>query len=486
MPLSNDFTNTRLSYLKDSIKNTNTVAQQFYPRFVREYNEQFPYTEEKMSNIENPISNTRVKGYLQEKTVGEVVDDLTTKIMSLTNDEEVTKYIGRELAKELSLPILSYLNDNFDSIQKKILIPRDGISKDAFVNKVLGVLRTDTYKNDISVLDNEPLIPTPQQNSFKQLGNQSSVLRQTILPKPLALTGIYRPSGNKFGATNPLPLAQKKGRPRGIPNKASRNFDISDEDLKLLNFHPEVGKGNYNDTDEDFEKFKKAYMKGAPPVKKLPAFSPPVTVSFPSGFLSPPRKRQSPAPPPLDTAPITAPTVKIIKGKKKTGGRGIQLEPLKFQHRVIKHKQVFNNNKYAIDTKKLKKNILDLKYVKNANHVATFQPIEISNNLKNIIENIIKDHYNLQTDQFNDLTSTELRILKRLFKFLNIHDAPLETNSKENDSIQQKFEVAYASFLAGNDNKELIKELSQYVKLALHENTISKKDGYEILKKLNK
>ena len=51
MPLSNYFTNTRLSYLKGSIKNTNTVAQQFYPRFVREYNEQFPYTEEKMSNI---------------------------------------------------------------------------------------------------------------------------------------------------------------------------------------------------------------------------------------------------------------------------------------------------------------------------------------------------------------------------------------------------------------------------------------------------
>jgi len=484
MPLSNDFTNTRLSYLQDSIKNTNTVAQQFYPRFVREYNEQFPYTEEKMSNIENPISNTRVKGYLQEKTVQEVVSDLTTKIMSLTNDEEVTKYIGRELAKELSLPILSYLNDNFDSIQKKILIPRDGISKDSFVNKVLGILRTDTYKNDISVLDNEPLIATPQQNSFKQLGNQSSVLRQTILPKPLALTSIYRPSGNKIGATNPL--AQRKGRPRGIPNKASRNYDISDEDLKLLNFNPEVGKGNYNDTNEDFEKFKTAYMKGAPVKTTLPPFSPPQPVSFPPGFLSP-RKRQSPAPPPLDTAPTTAPTVRIFprrrKSKSKYEGKGIQLEPLKFQQRLIKHKQVFNNNKYAIDIKKLKKNILDLKYVKNANHVATFQPIEISNNFKNIIQDIINN--NLQNEKFNDLTTTELRILKRLFKFLNIHDTPLDTNSNDDHSIQQKFEVAYGSFLAGNDNKELLKELSQYVKLALHENTISKKDGYEILKKLN-
>jgi hypothetical protein len=69
---------------------------------------------------------------------------------------------------------------------------------------------------------------------------------------------------------------------------------------------------------------------------------------------------------------------------------------------------------------------------------------------------------------------------------LNIHDTPLDTNSNDDHSIQQKFEVAYGSFLAGNDNKELLKELSQYVKLALHENTISKKDGYEILKKLNK
>ena len=124
MPLSNDFTNTRLSYLKDSIKNTNTVAQQFYPRFVREYNEQFPYTEQKMSNIGNPISNTAIKGYLQEKTDQEVMDDLNTKIMSLTNDENVTKYIGTQLLKELSVPVLSYLNDNFDSIQKKILFRR--------------------------------------------------------------------------------------------------------------------------------------------------------------------------------------------------------------------------------------------------------------------------------------------------------------------------------------------------------------------------
>ena len=461
MPLSNDFTNTRLSYLKDSIKNTNTVAQQFYPRFVREYNEQFPYTEQKMSNIGNPISNTAIKGYLQEKTDQEVMDDLNTKIMSLTNDENVTKYIGTQLLKELSVPVLSYLNDNFDSIQKKILIPRDGISKDNFVNKVLGVLRTDTYKNDISVLDNTPVMPPPiiedsdDENSLGQ--NIYSIRRQdkkSLIGRKTVLSNLFntpQKSDDNTPQVVDATLVNKPGAKLGIPNEKNINVDLSSYD-------------------EYLSEYEKINIK----LKKQGKDPDPYDV-----WVVNYRKAQ-------DTKRAKAPIAPIARPRSKSFGIGIQLEPLKFQHRVIKHKQVFNNNKYAIDTKKLKKNILDLKYVKNANHVATFQPIEISNNLKNIIENIIKDHYNLQKEQFNDLTSTELRILKRLFKFLNIHDAPLETNSKENDSIQQKFEVAYASFLAGNDNKELIKELSQYVKLALHENTISKKDGYEILKKLNK
>ena len=176
----------------------------------------------------------------------------------------------------------------------------------------------------------------------------------------------------------------------------------------------------------------------------------------------------------------------FVEKKKKTSGKGIQLKPLRIQNRVIKHKQVFNNNKYAIDTKKLKKNILDLKYVKNANHVNAFKPIEISNYLKSIIDNIIKDNYNLKTEEFNGLNTTEKRVLKRLFKFLNIQNTLLNDASTEDNNVQKNFEVAYASFLAGNNNKELINELIQYVKLALHENTINKKDGYEILNKLNK
>ena len=188
MPLSNDFTNTRLSYLQDAINNSKNVAQQFYPRFVREYNEQFPFTEAKLSNIGNPNSNTAIKGYLQPKTLDEVLEDLSSKIMSLTNDEGVTKYIGRALGRQLSLPVLSYYNDNFDTIQKKIPISRDGISKDAFVNKVLSVLRSDpNFTKNTTIYDDTPLIPTAQSQSIinngtnKRYVQKRPFLRNTVL-----------------------------------------------------------------------------------------------------------------------------------------------------------------------------------------------------------------------------------------------------------------------------------------------------------------
>jgi hypothetical protein len=477
MPLSNDFTNTRMSYLQDAIKNTKTVSEQFYPRFVRDYNEQFPFTEPSLSNVGNPISSTAVKGYLQPKTQEQVIEDLRTKINSLTNDEGVTNYIGIALSKQLSFPVLSYLNDNFDSIKSKIPISRDGISKDAFVNKILSVLRNDpNFNKNTTIYDDKPLISPPIQQVQSSITRfpikKPPVLRNTILPskstdnhdESIGLNALFGTQNNNilFTQTNPQPKTKIKttttttqGRMKNMPNVSNRDPNITLEQLKAM-----FSKGqNYTAEThpEEFERFKTIFFK---PFEGQPTEAP-VTRS-----QTTPRYEVSNA------------------GKFKTRfATGIQLQPLRIQHRVIKHKQVFNNNKYAIDTKKLKKNILDLKYVKNANHVATFQPIEISNNLKNIIDNIIKDHYNLQTETFDDLNTTEKRILKRLFKFLKIQNTSLETNS--NNSVQHNFEVAYGSFLAGNNNKELINELQQYIKLALHESTISKKDGYEILKKLN-
>jgi hypothetical protein len=151
------------------------------------------------------------------------------------------------------------------------------------------------------------------------------------------------------------------------------------------------------------------------------------------------------------------------------------------QSRAIKDKQEVGE-KYAIDKKLLKKNILALKYLKNANNVATFKPIQISEQFKKLIEqNIMKGHKIIEDNDFKSLSVTEKRILKRLYSFLKM-DHTLD----HNEDFQKEFQVMYGSFLAGNDNEDLVKKLKEFVKVAIHEAIISKAEGNKMLHKLNK
>ena len=69
MPLGTDFDKSRLEYLRKQIKNNQIVAAQFYPRYQREYNEMFPYTEGSVQNVLQPqqqIINNAVPGLSDE------------------------------------------------------------------------------------------------------------------------------------------------------------------------------------------------------------------------------------------------------------------------------------------------------------------------------------------------------------------------------------------------------------------------------------
>ena len=153
---------------------------------------------------------------------------------------------------------------------------------------------------------------------------------------------------------------------------------------------------------------------------------------------------------------------------------------LRCQSRFIKDKQEFGD-KYAIDKKQLKKNILALKYLKNANDVATFKPIEITDQFKSLIEKYVMKGHKIEDTDFKALSVTEKRILKRLYTFIKI-----DHNLDHNEDFQKQFQVMYGSFLAGNNNEDLIKQLKEYVKLAEHEAIISKVEAKDMLKKLNK
>ena len=117
--------------------------------------------------------------------------------------------------------------------------------------------------------------------------------------------------------------------------------------------------------------------------------------------------------------------------------------------------------------------------MKNANNVATFKPIEISEPLKHLVENFVMAGKKVGESDFKMLSVTERRILKRLYSFLKMD---LDTNQ---DNFQKKFEVMYGSFLAGNDSAEFKKQLKEYIKIARHEAIITKEEATKMLAKLN-
>ena len=80
------------------------------------------------------------------------------------------------------------------------------------------------------------------------------------------------------------------------------------------------------------------------------------------------------------------------------------------------------------------------------------------------------------------LSVTEKRVLKRLYTFLK-----MDNNSEsQTDDFQKQFEIMYGSFLAGNNNADLKKQLKDYVRLAAHEGIISKQQAIQMLEKLSK
>ena len=174
--------------------------------------------------------------------------------------------------------------------------------------------------------------------------------------------------------------------------------------------------------------------------------------------------------------PLTQDEINTLKADHQTKFQGFGIK----QSRAIKDKQEFGG-KYAIDKKQLKKNILALKYLKNANNVATFRPIEISDPFKNLIETYVMKGHKVDDSDFKSLSVTEKRVLKRLYSFLK-----MDHTFDHNEDFQKQFQVMYGSFLAGNNNEDLIKQLKDYVKLAIHESIISKAEGKKMLDKLNK
>jgi hypothetical protein len=150
--------------------------------------------------------------------------------------------------------------------------------------------------------------------------------------------------------------------------------------------------------------------------------------------------------PPVPSTPSTPMTsyAGIVASPPPKTGSGIE----------VKHQNV--NGKYYIDRSKLKKNVLEIRYVKNR-HLIPVKPHVISAKLKNIIENHLQGEF--KASDTYDLSAKEKHLLLMIAPYLNINKDDLD----ENDEYHDRFEVIRGSILAGNNNENIKKEARKYL-----------------------
>lgn len=150
--------------------------------------------------------------------------------------------------------------------------------------------------------------------------------------------------------------------------------------------------------------------------------------------------------PPVPSTPSTPMTsyAGIVASPPPKTGSGIE----------VKHQNV--NGKYYIDRSKLKKNVLEIRYVKNR-HLIPVKPHVISAKLKNIIENHLQGEF--KASDTYDLSAKEKHLLLMIAPYLNINKDDLD----ENDEYHDRFEVIRGSIMAGNNNENIKKEARKYL-----------------------
>ena len=541
MPLSDDFAKSRLEYLQTQMQNNKTVTQQFYPRYQRQYNEAFPYTEGNIKNIVNPVAQI-IQENAQPPNDAIIEDSLKTKLNELTKNTAVTDDIFNRLQPEERY----YYDKNFDAVtkelMKKIKLPT---SKEEFSLNLAMILNNDNNRNNVLGIKN--YVSPPAAAAAAATPGAMMVARTPVglfpatpVAAPPATPVAAAPPAPRVKGTNTLTMPPHMqisiNRLKSIHKKDTAKRAQAEEELgnlavldnltaeKLARFIKLKPRAAISQQELDYAETLIRDAKGR--ISALVITSPPAKGKDPTiSALLTPHKAQLTNAIQRDvfdyktrhgTNTVPPDELERIKTFHKAQIKDVafrdQLRQLELlaasqnrtvtqaeydnlvaehenifkgfgmnkQSRNIKDKQAFHD-KYAIDRKQLKKNILALKYLKNANHVATFKPIEISDSFKSLIETYVLKGNKIEDNDFKSLSVTEKRVLKRLYSFLK-----MDHNFDNSEDFQKQFQVMYGSFLAGNNNEDLIKQLKEYVKLAISEAIISKAEGNKMLHKLNK
>lgn len=156
-------------------------------------------------------------------------------------------------------------------------------------------------------------------------------------------------------------------------------------------------------------------------------------------------------------------------------GRGYKLS-----EKSKKNRHYLNDNKFYIELHKLKENVLSVKYSSTDAHLTTVKVQNISDDIKNIIEDVLKNKYNERL--FQQLNPNDKRVFKRFIKGVKL-DISLDDDLDK--QFHKDYQILKGQFESGNTSPEIKNALKRYVIEGLAENRINKNEAHFLLYQLS-
>ena len=144
----------------------------------------------------------------------------------------------------------------------------------------------------------------------------------------------------------------------------------------------------------------------------------------------------------------------------------------RFFGKVIQDTSKFEIGKFYIDLGKLNENVLNVKYKSCRGSVPNIKVERISNDVRNVILDIIENKYN--SNLFDKLVADDQRIIANLIKTLHIPNTNMYVFNKK---YQHEYEILLGQANSGNTNEKVKLQLKKYLLRRISENLIPRNQG---------
>jgi hypothetical protein len=133
------------------------------------------------------------------------------------------------------------------------------------------------------------------------------------------------------------------------------------------------------------------------------------------------------------------------------------------------------NGKY-IDLNKLKNNIICIRYCKTRALVPNVKVQHVSNDIKEIINDIIEDKFEKRL--YEKLNINDKRLVKRIVDSLKLD---IDLHSKEDEEYARQFDVVLGEWKGGNNNDMIKAKLKQYIMESMESGLLPRRECFKLL-----